>query len=61
MSEPEDVSPRLRHAETNLARLDERLKSLATHEDVASIKVWFLVTAVVLVVGVATVAAAIAH
>ena len=52
--------PRVREVEISVARLDERLKTLATHEDVASIKVWFLVTAVVLVVGVATVAAAIA-
>ena len=40
-------------------RLDERLKTLATREDVSSVKVWFVVTSVALVALVATVAGAI--
>ena len=39
--------------------LDGRLKTLATREDVSSVKVWFVVTSVALVALVATVAGAI--
>ena len=39
--------------------IDERLKTLATREDVSSVKVWFVVTSVALVALVATVAGAI--
>ena len=52
-------TPRLREVEIGGARIDERLKALATREDVSSVKVWFLVTAIALVVGVATVVSAI--
>ena len=39
--------------------MDERLKTLATQEDVSSVKVWFVVTSVAVVALVATVAGAI--
>ena len=56
---PSDIKPRLRDVEISGARIDERLKTLATRDDVASVKVWFVVTAVALIVGVATVMSAI--
>ena len=51
------MEPRLREVE--ISGLDERLKTLATREDVSSVKVWFVVTSVALVALVATVAGAI--
>ena len=56
---PSDIKPRLGDVEISGARIDERLKTLATRDDVASVKVWFVVTAVALIVGVATVMSAI--
>ena len=53
------LEPRLREVEISGARIDERLKTLATREDVSSVKVWFVVTSVALVALVATVAGAI--
>lgn len=58
---------RLHTVELNVAVLEERLNFLATKDDmhkvrqeVASVKVWFVVTAVALSAAVATIAAAIA-
>ncbi len=56
---PQDLEPRLREVEISGARIDERLKTLATRDDVSSVKVWFVITAIALVVGVATVVSAI--
>ncbi|MDE0348471.1 MAG: hypothetical protein OXM56_02000 [Gammaproteobacteria bacterium] len=56
---PSDLEPRLREVEISGARIDERLKTLATRDDVSSVKVWFVITAIALVVGVATVVSAI--
>ena len=56
---PSDLGPRLREVEISGARIDERLKTLATRDDVSSVKVWFVITAIALVVGVATVVSAI--
>ena len=56
---PPDLEPRLREVEISGARIDERLKTLATRDDVSSVKVWFVVTAIALVVGVATVVSAV--
>ena len=50
---------RPRETEASAARIDERLTTLATREDVSSVKVWFVVTTVALVALVATVAGAI--
>ena len=57
---PSDHEQRLRATEIAIARIEERLATLATHEDVASVKVWFVVTSVALTVAVATVGATIA-
>jgi len=56
---PSDLEPRLREVQISGARIDERLKTLATRDDVSSVKVWFVITAIALVVGVATVVSAI--
>ena len=59
MTPPDDLEPRLREAETSRAGIDERLKTLATREDVSSVKVWFVVTSAALAALVAAVAGAI--
>ena len=51
---------RLHKVESTVALLVERLDQLATKDDVASLKIWFVVTTVALAVAVATVGAAIA-
>ena len=59
MTPPDDLEPRLQEVEISGAGIDERLKTLATREDVSSVKVWFVVTSVALAALVAAVAGAI--